>query len=564
MATLVRAVLHGDALSVQPGDLVAGRYRVLGLLGRGGYGAVYSAAHTGTQQQVALKMMLGGDGDEHEVRRFYREAQVTASLRHPNTVRVFDVGQTDSGALFIAMELLAGPTLEDVLRTRRIITQDELVDIAIPILRSLGEAHAKGLVHRDLKPANIMLSRIDGADDETETTIVKVLDFGIARPQESSLTGQGTALGTPAYMSPEQCQGTDIDGRSDLYSLGVILYRGVCGTPPFADRNAMTVMFKHLNRAPEPLESAAKTPLSDDFAAVIATALAKNPDDRFGGAGAMRRSLELVRAGSGRVVDTEPYSSRSPSSTMRVSVAGEEIAGPNDRTAAVDSGQIDGAHGAPDTGPTEAQAALAGDTVANVVPPTAGSPTIVAEIAELHRETSEHLGSDTTRDPPRRLPSDAVAIRAGTRSLARAVSTIIVAVIAASVAALVVLAIADRPQAPAHRIAAERAAEVLQQGPGAKAPRPPHGGTAGLNTPRRARRTRGARGARSPRPAAGGHNARASERRRRRPEPLAGCGPPSTANSPAPTQTNDQGRRGGKEAPSAPPNSAPKQQYFLD
>ncbi len=318
VTTVVRKRIEADKIAVVSGDVVAGRYRIQGLLGRGGFGAVYQAAHTGTQQLVALKMMLASHGDEDEIRRFYREAQITASLRHPNTVRVFDVGQTDNGTLFIAMELLQGPTLEDVLRDRRILPQSEAIRIAIPVLRSLGEAHSKGLVHRDLKPANIMLSRIDGVHEEDEdATVVKVLDFGIARSQESSLTGQGTALGTPAYMAPEQCQGADIDGRADMYSLAVILYRCICGRPPFADRNAMTVMFKHLQADIPDISVTSLTEVNEHFVGVIRRALSKTPDERFADARDMRRALEAAREGKA-FLGTQPYIVQSPSGTMRV------------------------------------------------------------------------------------------------------------------------------------------------------------------------------------------------------------------------------------------------------
>lgn len=299
VATLVRKELKAEANVVREGDVVAGRYRITGILGRGGFGAVYSAEHTGTQQHLALKMMLSSaDGaDENEVRRFYREAQVTASLKHPNTVRVFDVGQTDEGALYIAMELLKGPTLEQTLRDcardAKVMTEQETLNMAIPVLKSLHEAHGKKLVHRDLKPANIMLT--ESSDDEP---IVKVLDFGIARAQDSSLTGAGTALGTPAYMSPEQCQGGELDARSDLYSLAVIMYRCVTGQPPFNDRNPLTVMFHHAASPVPDLAETALTPLTPGFVQCIYKALAKKREDRFESAKEMRTALEAVLRGS--------------------------------------------------------------------------------------------------------------------------------------------------------------------------------------------------------------------------------------------------------------------------
>jgi serine/threonine-protein kinase len=251
-------------------------------------GTVYSAVHLGTQQLVALKVLQPQAGSSGtETLRFYREAQVTASLRHPNTVRVFDVGELDGGGgHFIAMELLRGPTLESVL-SRGCLTQDDTIRMAIPVLRSLHEAHTNRLVHRDLKPSNIMLA--ETGDDEPS---IKVLDFGIARSHESSLTETGTALGTPTFMSPEQGQGREIDGRSDLYSLGVLLFNCVVGQPPFVDDNPINIMLGHIMKPVPDLRVAAKTPVSDAFALCVAKALEKKPEDRFPDARSMRLALE--------------------------------------------------------------------------------------------------------------------------------------------------------------------------------------------------------------------------------------------------------------------------------
>jgi len=296
IATIVRSPIDMGENFVKPGDVVAGRYRIIGLLGRGGFGAVCSAEHTGTGQAVALKYLAidPASTDDDVVKRFFQEARITSSLRHANTVRVFDFGQSDNGALYMAMERLHGPTLEQVLRDHQnagtVMTETQAIDLAIPITRALGEAHSASLVHRDLKPANLMLAEVPNDDP-----IVKVLDFGIARAKDSSLTGGNKSLGTPAYMSPEQCMGTEIDGRADLYSLGIILFRCVTGRLPFNDANPLTLMYMH-NAAPLPdLRSLAKTPLSDAFVALVQRALAKSADERFADARAMRTALEEAR-----------------------------------------------------------------------------------------------------------------------------------------------------------------------------------------------------------------------------------------------------------------------------
>lgn len=296
-ATVYRARLVTDATDLRAGDVIDGRYRVTGVLGRGGFGAVYAAEHTGTGQAVALKLLLGDPDrvDGGEVRRFHREARITAALRHAHTVRVFDVGRTAAGAPYQVMERLNGPTLERLLKDRAAqgagLTEAETLDLGIAVLKSLSEAHGQGLVHRDLKPANLMLTNVDGEQ------VVKVLDFGIARPQESSLTGTGRTLGTPAYMSPEQCRGEALDGRSDLYALGIVLFRCLAGRTPFWADSSVALVYKQIAEAPPDLRAAARMPVSDGLADCVMRAFAKDPAERFATARDMRHALEAVQRG---------------------------------------------------------------------------------------------------------------------------------------------------------------------------------------------------------------------------------------------------------------------------
>ena len=280
-------------------DLVAERYRITGALGSGGYAAVYSAEHTGTGQQVAVKLMAfdpTSDGGEVAVRRFFREARITAGLLHPNTVRVFDVGQDDGGAFYIAMELLRGESLEEllkrVLRAGEALTVDDALEIMIPVLDSLAEAHGQQMVHRDLKPANIFL--LTGPNGER---IPKVLDFGIARTHDSSLTVGRTIPGTPPFMSPEQCRGEPLDGRSDLYSLAVLLFLCVVGRLPYHDTNVLRLMRMHAFDPPPDPRSKTDRPLPDGLVDILMRSLAKSPDDRPADAGAMREELQAIRDG---------------------------------------------------------------------------------------------------------------------------------------------------------------------------------------------------------------------------------------------------------------------------
>jgi len=243
------------------GDVVADRFRITGTVGKGAMGAVYAAQHTATHQAVALKFMELGDEDGEEfASRFEQEARVMAALRHPNTIRIYDFGRTDDGAMFMAMELLVGTGLDKRIResTRQgsTMSEAEAASIGIQVCKSLSEAHSHGLVHRDLKPGNVFLT-----DDGSGDMLVKVLDFGIARVQNSALTSAGRVLGTPSYMSPEQWQGLPLDQRSDIYAVGALLYCCVAGRPPFAaGENMMLLMQKHCQEPPPDPRGLSKEP----------------------------------------------------------------------------------------------------------------------------------------------------------------------------------------------------------------------------------------------------------------------------------------------------------------
>ena len=237
------------------GRIIAGRYEVLERVGVGGMGTVYRAYQASMDREVALKVLSRAlTDDEQNVKRFHQEAKAASRLRHPNTITLHDFGQTEDGILFIAMEFLEGRPLDGVLGDGP-LDPVRAIRIMAQVCRSLHEAHKAGIIHRDLKPDNVYLTELEG-----EADFVKVLDFGVAKLKESSkeagtLTQAGMIFGTPRYMSPEQSQSQDLDARSDLYSMGVILYELLTGHPPFDADNPVAILIQHVHEAPPPFES---------------------------------------------------------------------------------------------------------------------------------------------------------------------------------------------------------------------------------------------------------------------------------------------------------------------
>jgi serine/threonine-protein kinase len=284
------------------GRVIAGRFTVLGRLGAGAMGTVYRAKQARIGREVAIKILRSDRAlDEASRARFLREARANSLLTSPNTVTVFDFGADDQGDFYLAMELLEGESLGQRLRRKGRIDAAAAVDTARQALRSLAEAHAKGIVHRDLKPDNLFYARtrVRAATEET----VKVLDFGVAKMIHADAeiamnaveTQAGTVFGTPRYMSPEQAQGRTLDTRSDLYSLGVILYQMLTGRAPFTDDDAVVVMARHIKTPPRPMsESAPEAAVPAEIEAVVMKALSKDPNDRPADAEAM--SAELAHA----------------------------------------------------------------------------------------------------------------------------------------------------------------------------------------------------------------------------------------------------------------------------
>jgi serine/threonine-protein kinase len=252
----------------------AGRYQIVGELGRGSMGVVYQGFDPVIGRTVAIKTMLpqGLSAQEFEEykARFQREAMAAGILAHPNIITIYDFGD-DNGVLYLAMEFLEGKSLDKIVQEQTVLPIETILPIYDQICSALDHAHRNKIVHRDIKPANIVI---------LESGLVKITDFGIAKITAMGMTQVGQILGTPNYMSPEQVKGRQIDGRADIFSLGVILYELVTGEKPFGGQNITTVIYKIINENPTPpreLDGSIHAGLSY----VISKALAKNPDERY-------------------------------------------------------------------------------------------------------------------------------------------------------------------------------------------------------------------------------------------------------------------------------------------
>jgi len=291
----------GDDLS---GTVLKGKYLLDSRIGVGGFGAVYEATHQLARATRAVKVIHADRQADPIARRlFLKEAEAVMRIQTPRAVLVHDVDTDDSGRLFIVMELLRGESLH-ALATRLArqgerLPVAEVIRLAIQVCEALVAAHARGVVHRDLKPANVMLVPGDpGAPD------VKVVDFGIARLHSVTDTGNTTTemlpgvVGTPAYMSPEQCRGLDVDGRADLYSLGVLVYELLAGRPPFRSNTAQGMLVAHVTETPVPLSAARRDAgIPPALDRLVLSLLAKAPADRPRDAALVAKALRAIGSG---------------------------------------------------------------------------------------------------------------------------------------------------------------------------------------------------------------------------------------------------------------------------
>lgn len=280
--------------SILQGAVLGDKFRIDAEIGKGGMGEVYRATHIVLNRPMAVKVLRSELLKEAaSVSRFFREAKIAASLVHDHICEVTDFGKTEDGAPYLVMPLLKGRSLAELVADGKSLDWRRAVDIADQVLSALFAMHQAGIVHRDLKPENIFITAVSGRED-----FVKLLDFGISKLSEDSgdiaLTDTGKVLGTPHYMSPEQTRGKgEVDHRTDLYAVGVLLYRLLTGRAPFDGSSYNEIIAEILTAPIPPLETGAQ-PLPQGLVAAVVKALARNPADRYGSAEKMRVALRSV------------------------------------------------------------------------------------------------------------------------------------------------------------------------------------------------------------------------------------------------------------------------------
>ncbi len=290
---LYRIQIPNDFRDLLVGATLGSRYWVLSVIGRGGMSVVYKAKVKDTGKIVAVKTLrTAGMTDEMVVKRFQREAELLSRLNHPRIVNLHAYGSSAKGQPYFVMDYLVGENLTDLLGRENHLEPERFQDIFVQVCAAIEHAHRQGAIHRDIKPGNIMLTRQGATSD-----YVKVVDFGIAKMAEEAqrLTRMGEVWGSPIYMSPEQCMGAPVDARSDIYSLGIVMYESLTGKVPFLGRNYADTMTKQISDDPAPfaqIRPDLKIPVS--LEKIVMAAMAKQPENRYQSLGLMRKDLEAA------------------------------------------------------------------------------------------------------------------------------------------------------------------------------------------------------------------------------------------------------------------------------
>lgn len=302
------------------GTVLAGNYEILEVLGQGGMGVVYRGKHSLMERIVAIKMLLSQlISDTNSVKRFQQESKAAARLKHPHIIDVYDFGISPAGQPYIVMEFLEGTPLSDLIKKEGQIGVERSIKLIAQACDALDHAHKQGVVHRDLKPSNIVLTQYDEEKD-----YVKVVDFGVAKLIEvgnnnegQRLTQAGEVCGSPVYMSPEQCMGQDLDARSDIYSMGIVLYETLTGKLPILGKTMVDTMSKHISEPPVPFnEARPDLYIPERLEWVVLKAMAKDPAQRHQTMEEFKLDLDLAIPRPGRSTVLRTQEQKSPMESM--------------------------------------------------------------------------------------------------------------------------------------------------------------------------------------------------------------------------------------------------------
>lgn len=382
------------------GQILNDRYKVVEEVGRGGMSAVYKGIHELMDRTVAIKVLLPQlVSDTISIKRFQQEAQAASHLQHPNVITVYDYGFVASGQPYLVMDFLEGESLSDIIRHEKQTTTKRMIPIFMQACEALEHAHQKGVIHRDLKSSNIMLIDFEGKKD-----FVKVVDFGIAKlmpssgKQSQNLTQTGEVFGSPIYMSPEQCMAQSLDARSDIYSMGAMMYEALTGQPPLMGNSIIDTMQMHMSTPPKPFrEIRPDLEIPEALERVVLKALAKKPEQRYQSMQELRDALE----GVSKLLDKEKLFGPGPAAkgarSTRSSLAKyQQPANKAATTGSATSSQKS-------TGATRPQSAT-GATGAQMAPDPSASQQARAASTTNKEEVKESLR--TTRSQQRRKPEE--------------------------------------------------------------------------------------------------------------------------------------------------------------